>query len=407
MRSIANLSLWAVVAMALLAAFSGRAADGVLGVRINLSTTLSTKSAAVSEEVRSVPFFPAAADPLKRQGFAQVVNNSPFPGTASITAFDDAGREYGPIELSLGGADAVFFNSADLEDGNPDKGMAEGVGRPSEGDWRLEITSGLDIDVYSYVRTGDGFVTAMHDIAPVVSEEHQVVFFNPGSNSDQVSRLRVVNLDNRSVSVRISGRDSDGSFARGSVRVSVPAFGARAISAEDLENGTADQTGAFGDGDGKWRLEVDANAPLQVMSLLETPTGHITNLSTAPTLLADMDQSPSATGSGLDAPKVVIISTVKGYGATVWAVEVGDAYAWDLQARILGRNDVWGAWRGDCVSTSAAPETTVAKIFMDVDVSGGDPIGSGDVLQVRYRNRPGGYCSSSPGPWSPIGQDTY
>ena len=44
---------------------------------------------------------------------------------------------------------------------------------------------------------------------------------------------------------------------------------------EDLE-------GALGDGAGKWRLVVTSEQPIQVMSLLASPTGHLTNLSTAP-----------------------------------------------------------------------------------------------------------------------------
>ena len=39
---------------------------------------------------------------------------------------------------------------------------------------------------------------------------------------------------------------------------------------------------AFGDGTGKWRLQARANSPIIVMNLMETPTGHLTNLSTIP-----------------------------------------------------------------------------------------------------------------------------
>ena len=37
-----------------------------------------------------------------------------------------------------------------------------------------------------------------------------------------------------------------------------------------------------GDGAGKWRLAVTSEQPVIVMSLLSSPTGHLTNLSTAP-----------------------------------------------------------------------------------------------------------------------------
>ena len=39
---------------------------------------------------------------------------------------------------------------------------------------------------------------------------------------------------------------------------------------------------ALGDGAGRWRLWIESEEPLVVMSLLSSPTGHLTNLSTAP-----------------------------------------------------------------------------------------------------------------------------
>ena len=72
------------------------------------------------------------------------------------------------------------------------------------------------------------------------------------------------------------------------VRLSVPARGARALTARELESdegrGAAvqDLDGALGEGAGKWRLVVTSDPPIEVMSLLASPTGHLTNLSTAP-----------------------------------------------------------------------------------------------------------------------------
>ena len=40
--------------------------------------------------------------------------------------------------------------------------------------------------------------------------------------------------------------------------------------------------GALGDGVGKWRLRVESVRPVQMLSLLRSPPGHLTNLSTAP-----------------------------------------------------------------------------------------------------------------------------
>ena len=57
--------------------------------------------------------------------------------------------------------------------------------------------------------------------------------------------------------------------------------------AHELESGDGDGiAGALGDGTGKWELRVvvegEAAGDVMVMSLLESPTGHLTNLSTWP-----------------------------------------------------------------------------------------------------------------------------
>ncbi len=65
--------------------------------------------------------------------------------------------------------------------GDADKGLTGGMGAGS-GDWWLRFTSDLDIEVLSYIRTQDGFLTSMHDTVPVAAARHTVAVFNPGSN---------------------------------------------------------------------------------------------------------------------------------------------------------------------------------------------------------------------------------
>ena len=48
-----------------------------------------------------------------------------------------------------------------------------------------------------------------------------------------------------------------------------------------LEFGASGVNGAFGDRTGKWQIEVEFDRPTTVMSLLSSPTGHLTNLSAA------------------------------------------------------------------------------------------------------------------------------
>ena len=227
-----------------------------------------------------VPLFPAASDEF-RQGFVRVVNHSTVAGTVTIAAVDDAGTEADTLTLAIDAGETVHFNSDDLEMGNPDKGLTGATGA-GDGDWRLELTSGLDVEVLAYIRTEDGFLTAMHDTVPVSADGHRVVIFNPASNEQQASRLRLINPGSTPATVTVQGVDDRG-VLHGSVELSLPAGSARTVDARGLESGGDDFAGELGDGDGKWTLAVDADEPIHAMSLLATPTGHLTNLSTVPT----------------------------------------------------------------------------------------------------------------------------
>ena len=131
------------------------------------------------------------------------------------------------------------------------------------GTWRLALASALDLEVLGYLRTDDGFVTGMHDLVPHDDGTYRVVFFNPGSNASQVSRLRLINRGAESAEVTIEGIDDEGESPGMAVRLSVPAGGARTVTAQELESEAArsealrDLSGALGDGAGKWRLRGD------------------------------------------------------------------------------------------------------------------------------------------------------
>ena len=200
----------------------------------------------------------------------------------SITAIDDTGERFGPITLNLESDETIHFNSRDLENGNVSKGLSGGVGN-GEGSWRLILDSELGIIPLAYIRTSDGFVTSMHDVAPETerdSRQYRIVFFNPGSNRNQVSRLRLINPGTIPAEIEITGRDDAGNPAPGgTVRLTVPAGGARTLTAQILESGGEGITGRLGDGTGKWRLTVSSNVAIDAISLLQSPTGHLANLS--------------------------------------------------------------------------------------------------------------------------------
>ena len=252
----------------------------------NLSSVPGAADVSGETKTHHVPLFPAKDDPSGRQGFLRVVNRAEHEVEVTITAFDDAGAARPPVMLQVDRGRTVHFNSIHLEDGKPDRGLSAGVGA-GDGDWRLQLATRHDIAVYAYIRTSDGFLTSMHDVVPATGQRQRVAFFNPGKNENQESRLRVVNTGAVDEAVVVRATDDAGA-AGGEVSFTVPAHGARAFSVKELEQGhrgelgaLADFTGALGTGTGKWQLEVEANPAIRTMSLLASPTGHLTNLSTA------------------------------------------------------------------------------------------------------------------------------
>ncbi len=240
-------------------------------------TNLSTVPAIPADGVWRVPLFPASSV-AERQGFVRIAN---LGGAveATVVAVDDGGVRSGPVALGLGALQTVHFNSADLELGNPAKGLGPGVGTPTQGDWRLEITSESHIRVTAFVRAAGGFLTSMHDVVPIDGDAHEVVFFNPGRNARQVSLLRLVNDGDLAATATVTGMD-DAANPSGEASATIPAGHAMTFTAAQLEDGATGLSGSLGAGQGKWRLRVESDRPLTVMSLLASPSGHLTNLST-------------------------------------------------------------------------------------------------------------------------------
>ena len=245
-----------------------------------------------------VPLLTPAGD--VRQGFVRIINHSARAGTVRIHGTDDGGRAHGPVTLFVNAGAAREISARDLEAGDASKGLSGGLG-DGEGSWRLRLESDLDIEAGAYIRTPDGFVASVHDIArtAVVGGEivHRVPIFNPGSNRDQVSWLRLVNPTDAMVDVTIEGRDDEGEPAPGGeVRLTLPAGGARRLSAQQLESGAAGLDGRLGDGDGRWQLFVTASGSIEVASLMQTPAGHLTNLSMSARTVSEADSTTDAAG---------------------------------------------------------------------------------------------------------------
>lgn len=386
------------LAMVLLLAAGAVAANPV--VVATLSEPIRPMATSGPGDARAFPFFPAAGNARGWQGFMRVANHSDAGGKVFIRAIDDGGQDFGTVTLALDAGETVHFNSDDLEDGNAAKGISGRMGAPGQGDWRLELTSDLSIEAMAYVRTSDGFVTAMHDVAPSAEDDpnsYRVVFFNPGSNYRQESLLRLVNPGDAKAAVSIRGLD-DQNRSAGPVRLEIEPRAARTVSALDLEEGAGGLDGTLGDGNGKWRLDVDSDVPLLAMSLLATPTGHITNLSTVSTTSLVSTQPPAPAPP---APEVTVNSSTEVEVTWVADLDAAGSTSWNVQLKY--REDSQWSVSG-CVSftaNSAGRRRLTAGIELRTDLQ------AGRVLQARYRARGEPRCSdsaASPGPWSEVGE---
>ena len=209
----------------------------------NLSTAPEVEEGGGATE-HDVPLFAATINRNGFQGFVRIINRSGEAGEVSVVAYDDAGDEYGPVMLGIDGNQTVHFNSGDLEDGNPDKGLAEGIGPAVSGDWRLRLSSDLDIEALAYNRTHDGLLTTLHDLVPYTEvvrpggeevEGHYVAIFNPASNVNQASRLRIINPGEEEAAVVIEGIDDEGASPGTGVELTVPAGASRTLTSQELE----------------------------------------------------------------------------------------------------------------------------------------------------------------------------
>lgn len=259
----------------------GQVSQKVVMAFAGLTLVVASNAALADTQAYGVPFVPRASNTVQ-QGFVRLVNLSESAGDARITAIDDTGRRFPEIRIALDALATVHFNSEDLEQGNERKGLSRGVGAGA-GDWRLEVEADFAFEALAYIRTSDGFVTSVFEAADWWDVgTYWVPFFNPGSNRAQVSKLRLVNPTGQRAQVGVVGFDDRGEIAPGGrVELTLDARASRTITASELEDGTDGLSGRLGDGTGKWRLWVVSDRRLHVLSLLESPTGSLTNLSTA------------------------------------------------------------------------------------------------------------------------------
>ena len=250
---------------------------------------LSAEPFASEGDAEHLPLFLSeiASQGAHGQSVARIVNRSARSGQVTIRAVDAQGRAYPAGALALAAGRTVKFNSTELEQGDAERGLtgltASGV---DQGNWRLLLTSDLDIRASAYIEASDGLFGSFHECVSVAAatadaqRTHEVPLFNSAGHADGASRLRLINSAAAPANVRIRGIDDAGRPGVAVVRLAIPAGATRELTASDLETGEADGvSGALGDGGGKWRLWVESDAPIEVMNLVETANGHLSNLS--------------------------------------------------------------------------------------------------------------------------------
>ena len=372
---------------------------------IHVANFRQSKSTGSGRVAHLLPYFLARRTP-GRQGFVRIVNRSDRSGTVMVTAIDDEGRSAGTETLDLDAGGALHFNSDDLERGNRDKGLS-GVGSGTR-HWRLLVASELDIQPLAFVRTGDGFVTRMDEVEEKLEGSgyrYIVHFTNPGRNQNQRSHLRLINPGSAAADVTIRAHDDRGN-QRGPVSLSLPAGHARHVTASDLESGRG-LSGRLGTGAGKWRLAVSSTQPVHVMSLLDTPTGHLTNLSgvsgvtgTTPRQSTDDHGDTPATATVVQAPSSTRGSLESGGDKDYFRFDLPQGGR--LQVHTTGSTNTYGTLlRGGSVIASnddggsgdnfriTVPQAQAGTWYVEVRGFGSSTTGH-YALQVEFSGAPSG-----------------
>ena len=221
-----------------------------------------------------VPLFPPASDGAGRRGVVRVVNRSAASAEVSIDAFDATDRAYEELRLALEAESSAEFDATDLEQGNAEKGLTGSTG-PGEGDWWLELRSESDIEVLSYVDTASGPLSALRGTAGVETAtgmRYEVLLWG------ESGEVRLLNAGGAPAEVRLSGTDDAGSSG-GAAELTLAPWSARTLTATALAEGEAGMLGALGAGSGSWRLRLEADREIDVLSLVRGSGGMLSDVS--------------------------------------------------------------------------------------------------------------------------------
>lgn len=112
----------------------------------------------------------------------------------------------------------------------------------------------------------------------------QLYFANPASNRTQQTFIRLGNGNDMSTRVEIYATDDSGQASRkGPLLLDLAANSSLQLTSQDLENGNESKglSNTLCDGQGKWRLDVRSANPIDLMGLIRTPDGFLTEITNA------------------------------------------------------------------------------------------------------------------------------
>lgn len=242
------------------------------------------------EYKHTLPFVPSADSNYR--GFVRIINLSPRVGRVFVHATDDTGERFGPVSFWLQPNQTKQFEARHLEEGQGLSGR-RGLG-DGKGHWWVELRTNLNIKSLAYVHNPNGLITYMHTVVQENEGAYFIPFFNPASNRAQRSILRLVNTSDKNDLIQITGRDTSGREGEGEWTTWLKAGESRTINATQIER-------QIGDGSGKWNLTVKTSfgtfrtKPIWVMNLLQTSTGHLSNLSVESNIPSKIAGPPAGT----------------------------------------------------------------------------------------------------------------
>jgi len=122
-------------------------------------TNLSERAPKPSFLVNEVPML-NPGDNLNQRSFLRLINRGNTPGSAMISAVDDAGQPApgGSIVVDLAANAAVELSASDMELGNPGSIQVGALGKGT-GKWRLTIESDVEVEAQALLETPNGFIT--------------------------------------------------------------------------------------------------------------------------------------------------------------------------------------------------------------------------------------------------------